>query len=62
MYITIKQGFNEVTIPTDGVELFRAICANLSASDTPKNDLANALTDTNGEDKTTVTLVYESER
>lgn len=59
-YITIQQGYAEVRIPTNGVELYSDICAAFSQQKQKATcDTANAAGE---KEKTTVTLVYESER
>ncbi len=59
-YITIQQGYAEVRIPTNGVELYSDICTAFSQQKQQATcDTANAAGE---KEKTTVTLVYESER
>lgn len=60
-YIMIQHGYNEVRIPTNGVELdlYRSICTAFSQQKQKATCDANAAGE---KEKTTVTLVYESER
>ena len=58
-YITIQQGYAEVRIPTNGVELYRDICTAFSQLKQEATCDANAAGE---EEKITVKLVYESER